>query len=530
MQEFRSAQASDVGRVRGNNEDLVYGDDRRGIYIVIDGMGGQAAGEHAARIALDRLRRRLERQTGTVEERIREAIALANNAVFEAAESRPEWRGMACVLTLAVVENGKATIGHVGDSRLYKIHRGAIRKLTHDHSPVGEREDSGELTEDQAMRHPRRNEVYRDVGSARRDPHDPGFIEILETPFEPDAALLLSSDGLTDYVSSARILRLIQENAGDGDGVVRALIDAANESSKDNISVVYVEGAKFAPRRRAEDDAERTAPLRRRAAHDWIYLVIAAAFGIAAGVAGTWGWLNRTAPVEPPTTLVVSPEGIPSISQALDRARPGDTIEVAPGRYHERIRLKDGVNIVARPVRQAILVPPAGARSASAAITAEGVAKARVVGLAVAAAEADAFGIGAAVTDSNVIFERVEISGATIAGLEFNGNSQGTVEGSYIHHNAGPAVVIRHASAPVLENNLLVNNGNAKDTPLPAILITSSGDPRIEKNTITGSGAEAIWSTRDVSPAVLEANRFTSNGKPPRDKRKLVRLIPGGAQ
>jgi serine/threonine protein phosphatase PrpC len=180
MQELRSAQGSDIGRVRGNNEDLVYSDDRRGIYVVIDGMGGQAAGEHAARIALDRLRRRLERQTGTVEERIREAIALANNAVFEAAESRSEWRGMACVLTLAVVENGKATIGHVGDSRLYKIHRGTIRKLTHDHSPVGEREDSGELTEEQAMSsapqrglprcriRPTRSAIHRDSRDAVR--------------------------------------------------------------------------------------------------------------------------------------------------------------------------------------------------------------------------------------------------------------------------------------------------------------------------------------------------------------------------
>ena len=535
MLEFRSAQASDVGRVRGNNEDLVYSDESRGIFIVIDGMGGQAAGEEAARIALDRLRRRLERQTGTVEERIREAIALANNAVFEAAQSRPEWRGMACVLTLAVVENGKATIGHVGDSRLYKIHRGAMRKLTHDHSPVGEREDSGELNEDQAMHHPRRNEVYRDVGSAPRDPHDPQFIEIIETAFEPDAALLLASDGLTDYVPSARILRLIQENAGDGEGVVRALIDAANESSKDNISVIYVEGAKFAPRpaprSRVDDDAERTAPLDKRPQSNWFYLAVAVAIGVAAGVLGAWLLLNRPAVNNaPPQKLLVPSEATPTIAEALRRARPGDTIEVAPGHYRERIRLKDGVDIIARSARQAVLLPPPDGRSAAAAITADGVAKARVVGLAVAGAEGGAFGIGAAVRDSNVTFERVEISGATIAGLEFDGDSQGAVQGSYIHHNAGPAIVIRHAAAPALENNLLVNNGNAKAEPQPAILITSSNDPVMEKNTITGSGAEAIWSTRQVSAAVLEANKFTSDGKPPRDKKRLVKLIPGGAQ
>jgi serine/threonine protein phosphatase PrpC len=533
MLEFHSAQASDAGRVRGNNEDLVYSDEGRGIFIVIDGMGGQAAGEHAARIALDRLRRRLERQTGAVEERIREAIALANNAVFEAAQGRPEWHGMACVLTLAVIENGKATIGHVGDSRLYKIHRGAMRKLTHDHSPVGEREDSGELTEDQAMRHPRRNEVYRDVGSAPRDPHDPQFIEIIETAFEPDAALLLASDGLTDYVPSARILRLIQENAGDGDRVVRALIDAANESSKDNISVVYVEGAKFAPRPATrsgvDDDAERTAPLGKRPKTNWYYLAVAAVIA-AAGVLGAWLLLNRPAENNAPQKLLVPSEATPTIAEALRRARSGDSIEIAPGHYRERIRLKEGVDIIARSPRQAVILPPPDARSAAAAITADGIGKARVVGLAIAGAEGGALGIGAAVRDSNVTFERMEISGATIAGMEFDGDSQGAVQGSYIHHNAGPAIVIRHAAAPALENNLLVNNGNTKANPQPAILITSSNDPVIDRNTITGSGAEAIWSTRQVSAAVLEANKFTSDGKPPRDRRRLVRLIPGGAQ
>jgi hypothetical protein len=124
-------------------------------------------------------------------------------------------------------------------------------------------------------------------------------------------------------VPSGRILRLIQENAGDGDRIVRALIAEASQSSKDNISVVWVEGAKFAPRRRIEEDAERTAPLGRCAARHWIYLAAGAALGIAAGVAGTWGWLNRTAPVEPPRTLVVSSDGIPTISEALERARPG---------------------------------------------------------------------------------------------------------------------------------------------------------------------------------------------------------------
>ncbi len=173
-----SSSATDTGFVRSNNEDRIYVDDGRGFYLVVDGMGGQEAGEQAAAIAVERIRARLERQTGTVEQRIREAITLANNNIFENAQSKPEWRGMACVLTAAVIEDGQVTIGHVGDSRLYRLKRGSIEKITHDHSPVGEREDRGEITEAEAMNHPRRNEVYRDVGSQEHTPDDEDFIEI----------------------------------------------------------------------------------------------------------------------------------------------------------------------------------------------------------------------------------------------------------------------------------------------------------------------------------------------------------------
>ena len=140
---------------------------------------------------------------------------------------------MGCVLTVAVVDNGGVTVGHVGDTRLYKLRRGEIVKVTRDHSPVGEREDANQLSEAQAMRHPRRNEVYRDVGAEPHETTDPEFIDILKVPFEPDAALLLCSDGLTDTVaSSTAIGRVVEEYAGHPYEVVRALIDAANDGGR----------------------------------------------------------------------------------------------------------------------------------------------------------------------------------------------------------------------------------------------------------------------------------------------------------
>ena len=256
---FSAAGGSHSGLQREDNQDLFHVDLARGVFIVIDGVGGQAAGGEAARVALTMLRARLERETGPVDERVREAITVANNEIHRVAASRPEWTGMACVLTVAVVKSGCVTIGQVGDTRLYKLRQGGIEKITHDHSPVGEREDAGEIGELEAMRHPRRNEVYRDVGS---DPHgagDPEFIEIQTVPFEPDAAFLLCSDGLSDLVPSGAIARIVDRHAGDLDGTVGSLVAAANDAGgKDNVTVVYVEGDRFAASRHGH--AEATAP------------------------------------------------------------------------------------------------------------------------------------------------------------------------------------------------------------------------------------------------------------------------------
>ena len=130
------ASRTDPGRVRTNNEDLPLMDAARGIFGVIDGVGGEAGGEVAAATARDVILQRLARPLGTPAERVREAIALANNEVYARAQESPALRGMACVVTLALVADGRVTIGHVGDTRLYKVRPDGVRKLTRDHSPV----------------------------------------------------------------------------------------------------------------------------------------------------------------------------------------------------------------------------------------------------------------------------------------------------------------------------------------------------------------------------------------------------------
>ena len=242
--------ATDTGFVRERNEDRYWIDSERGVFLVVDGLGGQCAGELAAQKALEQIREALLATEGGAETRVRAAITRANNHIFEFAQQHAERRGMACVLTLAVVEQGEITIGHVGDSRLYLLWDGAMRKLTSDHSPVGEDEEAGALTEEEAMRHPRRNEVFRDVGSQLHEAADEEFIEIRQCRFRPDAAILMCSDGLTDQLTEAEVRAIVDRYEGDAARVAAELVEAANDAGGfDNTTALFIAGPLFGNRR-----------------------------------------------------------------------------------------------------------------------------------------------------------------------------------------------------------------------------------------------------------------------------------------
>lgn len=516
-----SAGLSHQGVVRKNNEDRIHFDDARGIYAVVDGMGGHAAGERAAEIAVERLRARLERRTDTVEQRIREAIALANNAIYDAARQHPEWRGMACVLTVAVVEHGVATVGHVGDSRLYKIRRGRITKMTRDHSPVGEREDRGEIGEREAMRAPRRNEVYRDVGSQVHTPDDQDFIDILRVPLEPDAALLLCTDGLSDALTSAEVLRIVEGHAGDGQTAVERLVEAANRTGKDNVSVVLVAGPEFGA-------AEKTAP-QPTVAPFWRRGFMLALYGVAAGALGTLAlqhFMPQAPPPEPPGPRRIVAETGSGIAAALAGARAGDTVEVPPGEYAERVHLKEGVALVARQPGAAVIRPPAGSEAGAAAITAANIQNASVWGFKIDGSGDAALATGIAVNNSNVDIHHCEITGARLAGVEYTGVSGGTLEGSRIHHNAGAGVIVRDPAAPSIEGNTIIENGKAPKRPQPGILILTLATPLVRANTIAANGAEAIWTAIAPEAGALQMNFFSLDGKRP--PLRPVRVLKPG--
>jgi PPM family protein phosphatase len=519
---LRAAADSDAGLHRDVNEDRVHVDLTRGLFLVIDGVGGHAAGGTAADLALTTMRSRLECETGTIANRAREAIALANNEIHRAAELRQEWNGMACVLTLLIVDDGCAVVGHVGDTRLYKLRHDRIDKITHDHSPVGEREDSNELSEREAMHHPRRNEVYRDVGSDPHQPDDPDFIDVCEIAFEPDAALLLCSDGLTDLVDSSALYDIIRRFAGHPDLVVKELIGAANlAGGKDNVSAVYVEGERFASTARREPrvlaeirrpgvagpmtgedhQTERSArPGRTNASRRTAAAVIVVAVA-AIAVAFLRPWLHglmfqgtSTAPSEAPRATITVSAG-ESITSAVERATAGSVVLVEPGEYRETLRLKNNVRIVSRVPRAATIRLSGTASEGDAAVVVVGVVGAEFVGFRIVGDAATPLGTGVLIRGSQVSLVDIEVTGAVNAAIVVDGMSSATMLASDVHDNPGVALTVR-AAAPRIAHNVFMRNGTSERVQR-SFIIDEGADPHFTGNIFHDVRRDALGDPSD---------------------------------
>jgi len=550
---LRAAADTNPGLQRDVNEDRVHVDVSRGLFVVIDGVGGHAAGGKAADIALTMVRARLERETGSVVDRVREAIAIANNEIHRAAGLRPEWNGMACVLTVVVVDETRAVVGHVGDTRLYKLRDDRIDKITRDHSPVGEREDSNELSELEAMHHPRRNEVYRDVGSDPHQPDDADFIDVREIPFEPDAALLLCSDGLTDLIDSSAVHDVIDRFAGQPDQVVKGLIDAANAAGgKDNISVVYVEGERFAsgdgrPDRAAAEitrrlgtnsaadrpavvetrQPEKAARGQRTRARRAVTLAVIALLAavIATAIVRLWpnGALFQRRASAPPAahaaTITVGPAE--SITAAVQRAGQGSVVLVEPGEYRETLTLKNNVRVVSRVPRAATIRLSGTASEADAAVVAAGVTGAELAGFRIVGDAATPLGTGVLVRGSDVSIVDIEVTGAVNAAIAIDGVSLATILASDVHDNPGAALAIRSASARIA-HNVFMRNGMSERVRR-SFIIDEGADPRFSENIFHGVGHDAFGDLSDGSRAALGRDNWFAEAQ---DSRSTSSTTP----
>ena len=539
---------TDPGKMRENNEDRIHCDPERGIFLVVDGMGGEAAGEVAAQNVLDWIVKRLKQDTGTIPRRMREAVAAANNEVYRLAQATPEWRGMACVLTLVVLEEGTLHVAHVGDSRLYVVRNHTIRKATPDHSPVGRREDAGEITELEAMRHPRRNEVFRDVGSQPHKPEDPDFIEYVQFPFESDSALVLCSDGLSDMATSSEILRAVELNAGRPRDSVRDLIRIANAAGgKDNVSVIVVEAEGFATNVRGRAGAEIATPshvegeessfIRVRRPGAWRYVFLGVVLGAAGMFLAERQALFRKPAAEThalegeragPRMLVVSPAGgdLTTIVQALEQSRPGDRILVAPGEYREPVRMKDGVAIAAQTAGEVVLRVAHPLALDDAAVIADGIKGAELSGFVIRAGPEEAFPVGIRIMNSDVRITNVEVSGAASAGIWIGGHSRATLVASYVYNNPGTGIVIAGTARPRIVGNIIQGNGTRPGRPGPGIDVIESADPAVLRNVISGNAAEGIRLRVQEMKERMAGNFFGTGARP--NKGGAVAVVIGG--
>jgi serine/threonine protein phosphatase PrpC len=235
---------TDTGRMRTNNEDaFIAGKVLQGRYIaacVIDGVGGYAGGEVAAAIAKQAILDYFTVPSGDVLTMMKEAFAVANQKIGAEKEKNREYESMACVVTMALADVAAKTFyyAHIGDTRLYLMRDNSLVKISKDHSFVGYLEDSGRLSEEEAMQHPKRNEINKALG------FDPQFnvadIETGSSPFLPGDVLLLCSDGLTDMLKSSEITAVLADDKP-LETKAKELVQRANDrGGKDNITVVLV--------------------------------------------------------------------------------------------------------------------------------------------------------------------------------------------------------------------------------------------------------------------------------------------------
>ncbi len=233
------AALTDIGCKRTNNEDSFGYDLESELFVVCDGMGGNAAGETASAAAVRELVEHFSRDEVLAlprEERLYRSIVSANRQVYRMAQESEELRGMGTTLVSACVDARRMIVGNVGDSRAYFLRRGVCVQITNDHSFVAEQVRSGSMNPEEAGASPLQSLITRAIGAAETVEPD-----IFTGNLEPGDILLLTSDGLTRYADAHAIAALILAS-GSLDEACRALIDEAKRhGAVDNVTCLLVQ-------------------------------------------------------------------------------------------------------------------------------------------------------------------------------------------------------------------------------------------------------------------------------------------------
>ena len=235
---------TDIGKMRNMNQDCIYvspDDESLKLFILADGMGGYNGGEVASRLAVESAKNYIKSYFSSIQldkdsimQFLKEAVDFTNKTVYQRSREEKELEEMGTTLEICLIHSNKIFIAHVGDSRVYRIRKNFIRKLTTDHSYVENLVKDGTITREQAYKHPKKNMLTQAIGC---EPEvNP---EILVKGFLKDDILLICSDGLTNMVSENEIFGIVRTDVKKANEV---LVSRANDNGGiDNISVIIVE-------------------------------------------------------------------------------------------------------------------------------------------------------------------------------------------------------------------------------------------------------------------------------------------------
>lgn len=245
MMNYEICSQTSPGLVRENNEDAVSFDAASRLCVLADGMGGYNAGEIASGMAVAFIKSEMGRwlsQAGKYAngKEVRRALEIcvenANHSIFNAANANPPYAGMGTTLVVGVFQQDRLILGHIGDSRCYRLRGGELQQMTKDHSLLQEQLDAGLITPEQALTSTNKNLVTRALGV-----EDTVMLEVHEHRVDPGDIYLMCSDGLSDMVSDADIASVISGGVS-LEQKARQLIAAANEGGgRDNISVLLIQ-------------------------------------------------------------------------------------------------------------------------------------------------------------------------------------------------------------------------------------------------------------------------------------------------
>ena len=229
---------TDIGKLREINQDCYYipiSEEEIKMFIIADGMGGYAGGEVASNLAVFEVKKYIEEQSKKYEPEklLRNAIIEANKVIYEKSSNIQELEEMGTTLDICLIYNNNIYIGHIGDSRIYKINNNSIKQITTDHSYVQKLVKEGTITEEEAKTHPKKNMIMKALGSKESEEPD-----IIIEPLEKNDIILMCTDGLTNMVDDELILKIIKDNPEDAQ---EKLIEQANaQGGIDNITLIII--------------------------------------------------------------------------------------------------------------------------------------------------------------------------------------------------------------------------------------------------------------------------------------------------